>query len=79
MNCFDCSTDGRTTPAVGSCITCGAGICAAHLELITRELPHTNSPGGYTPKMTRTLTCASCASVLTGARSRPQQPAHLHQ
>ena len=77
MNCFDCSIHGRTTPALGSCTTCGAGVCADHMELDRRELAHTNGPGGYTPKVTRAFTCTVCASVLAGVRPPSPQPAHL--
>lgn len=77
MNCFDCSIYGQSTPALGACTTCGAGVCADHVELATQELAHTNSPGGYTPKFIRAFTCAGCASVLTRRKLMPQQPAHL--
>ena len=77
MNCFDCSTLGRSTIALGSCTTCGAGACADHVELDAHEVAHTSGPGNYTPKVTRAFTCSSCASALAGPlQPMAGQPAH---
>ena len=78
MNCFDCTNLGRSTTAVGTCTTCGAGVCADHVELDAHELAHTSGPGIYTPKVTRAFTCSICASVMSGLlQPLPGQPAHL--
>lgn len=77
MNCFDCSIDGRTTPSLGACTICGAGVCADHVELDAHEQAHTSGPGIYTPKVTRAFTCTTCAAVLSSQRPLPKQPARL--
>jgi hypothetical protein len=35
MNCLDCTSNDRATPAVGICHDCGAGICLDHA--VTRD------------------------------------------
>ena len=64
MNCFDCAQDGRTTPAIGTCMSCGGGVCTADVQLDAHELPHTGSPGNYTHRVTRSLICRTCAAVI---------------
>lgn len=65
MYCLDCSTDGRTSNAVGVCTTCGAGVCAEHLELDTHVTkPHTGVGASHEYR-TRAVTCAACAPVMT--------------
>lgn len=76
MNCFDCSIDQRITPALGTCLTCGAGVCADHVELDAHEGAHSSGPGNYTPTVTRVFTCTTCASVLDSRRPRTHEPAH---
>ncbi len=41
MNCLTCTTEGRSTVAVGVCPVCGAGLCAGH-----RAGERTHHPGG---------------------------------
>ncbi|WP_090478416.1 DUF2180 family protein [Nakamurella panacisegetis] len=65
MNCFECSASGLSVQAVGTCTSCGAGVCADHLHLDAHELAHTSSPGTYIPKFTRALTCNDCEKVLS--------------
>jgi hypothetical protein len=65
MNCFDCALAGRTTTAIGTCMSCGGGVCAAEVQLDVHELPHTGSPGNYTHRVTRSLICQTCAAVIT--------------
>jgi len=73
MNCLDCVTDHRTTPAVGACTTCGAGVCAEHLELDTKTVGHYAGVGNAHAYPTRAVTCSACAPVISalhhGARS----------
>lgn len=75
MNCFDCSIDRRTTPALGACTNCGAGVCAEHVELDAHEQAHTSGPGNYTPKVTCAFTCHECAAVLYQQAPLPRHPA----
>lgn len=77
MNCFDCSLDRRTTPALGACTICGAGVCAEHFEVDAHEQAHNSGPGNYTPKVTRAFTCNNCAAVLYNQRPLLKQPARL--
>ena len=77
MNCFDCSVSGQTTAAVGSCTTCGAGVCADHVELDAHELAHTSSPGNYTPKVTRAFVCSVCAAVLSDLHPQGKDTARV--
>jgi hypothetical protein len=63
MNCYDCALAGRNTPAVGTCVNCGAGVCAQDVQLAVHELPHPAGPGNYTHLATRSLTCQTCAAV----------------
>ena len=63
MNCYDCASTGKTTPAVGTCVNCGAGVCADDVQLAVHELPHPASPGNYTHLTTRSMTCRSCAAA----------------
>ncbi len=71
MNCYDCALAGRDTPAIGTCVNCGAGVCAQEVQLTVHELPHAGSPGNYTHLTTRSLTCQICAAV-----TRTPPPAH---
>ena len=39
MNCLDCELDGRpATPAVATCLDCGAAACADHLVIRQHRL-----------------------------------------
>ena len=64
MNCLDCSTEGRTSAAVGVCTTCGAGVCTSHLELDTHVIAPFAGVGSRREYPTRAVTCASCAPVM---------------
>lgn len=41
MNCLDCAADGRTTPAVAVCHTCGAAACPDHAVVREHHLTYT--------------------------------------
>jgi len=77
MNCFDCALSEKTTPAIGTCTTCGAGVCAADVALDIHELSYATSPGNHTPRMTRAITCKNCAGILAGTHPLLAQPAQL--
>jgi hypothetical protein len=65
MMCLDCSTQQRESAAVGVCTTCGAGVCRAHLELHTHVITPNTGVGATRHYLTRAVTCAECAPVLT--------------
>jgi len=65
MYCLDCSTDDRTSHAVGVCTTCGAGVCSSHLELDTHVIRPNVGVGTAHEYPTRAVTCAACAPVMT--------------
>ena len=65
MYCLDCSTDDRTSHAVGVCTTCGAGVCSSHLELDTHVIRPNAGVGTAHEYPTRAVTCAACAPVMT--------------
>jgi len=65
MFCLDCSIDDRTTPAIGVCTTCGAGVCSSHLELDTHVIRPFAGVGATREYPTRAVTCAACAPVMT--------------
>ena len=37
MNCYMCAQEGKETPALAVCITCGMGVCQEHL--VREDLP----------------------------------------
>ena len=64
MNCYDCMGDGRTTPAVAICTSCGAALCGDHTRLETQDHSQAATPGNPIHHRTRALICASCDGVL---------------
>jgi hypothetical protein len=64
MNCYDCIGDGRTTPAVAICTSCGAALCGDHVRLETRDHTQAATPGNPSHHRTRSLICTGCDSVL---------------
>lgn len=65
MFCLDCSADQKSTPAVGMCTNCGAGVCVSHLELDSHVITPFAGVGSSNPHVTRAVTCATCAPVMT--------------
>ncbi|WP_081978402.1 DUF2180 family protein [Cellulomonas carbonis] len=68
MNCFDCSQDGTTTPAVGVCSHCGAALCTGHVTACSKEVRHENGLGSPTvaDPAGRALCCTTCRDAGTG-------------
>jgi|SoiMetStandDraft_2_1073263.scaffolds.fasta_scaffold236982_2 hypothetical protein len=64
MNCFDCGTQGIREEAVGTCVSCGAGMCAAHARTEERQLEQHATPGNPVHASTRTLLCSTCDQVM---------------
>lgn len=67
MNCYDCIGDGRTTPAVAICTSCGAALCGEHTRLETQDHTQAATPGNPSHHRTRALICAGCDGVLRGS------------
>ena len=64
MHCYDCNVDGRVTPAVAICTSCGAGICGDHTRMQSQDRSQTATPGNPSPLHTRSLLCVNCDGVL---------------
>ncbi|WP_188317019.1 DUF2180 family protein [Solihabitans fulvus] len=66
MNCLDCTGAGRPAPAVGVCVTCGAGVCAscAHVgsKIVRHAAGFTSAAVGETE--IRTISCTPCYEAL---------------
>jgi hypothetical protein len=69
MNCYDCHQDGTTTPAIGICEQCGAGICPDHSTQDTQHHPMTLPMGRIVRPQMRQLVCTECHHAL----SQPEQ------
>jgi hypothetical protein len=64
MNCYDCTTRGKTEVAVAVCQRCGAGACRDCVRSHSRSLDQHGTLGTAHPGETRTLLCTPCATVL---------------
>jgi hypothetical protein len=65
MNCYDCSITGHDTPAVATCIHCGAGLCIEHAIVAPH---HLTRPGLINRLETveppaRLVHCETCAAA----------------
>jgi hypothetical protein len=70
VDCYDCATKGQHEPAVGTCVRCGAGLCATCVRLEEQRVEQHGTLGNPLAGATRTLLCASCDEVLADS--------HLH-
>lgn len=77
MICLDCTSQDRTTPAVGACTSCGSGICSAHARVTVHEYPQPSGPGIHTPHPVRALVCAGCAHAIGHSEPLLAQPAAM--
>jgi hypothetical protein len=76
MNCLDCASNDRVTPAVGICHDCGAGVCVDHAvtrahylkRILTIALEVAVEPPA------RILRCTVCSAAVdaASAANRPQ-------
>ncbi|MEU9247682.1 DUF2180 family protein [Streptomyces sp. NPDC048385] len=65
MNCLDCYSAARQTPAIGVCQQCGAAVCSQHAELTEQFLTCTK-PVYRTvavDKPVRRLLCRACTKA----------------
>ncbi|WP_199896520.1 DUF2180 family protein [Streptomyces niger] len=64
MNCFDCTQERKSVPAVAVCCHCGTGVCAEHLVLRTEEVHHDMGTGpSWGKRSARRATCPTCNSA----------------
>lgn len=77
MNCLTCSSSDVATPAIGSCTSCGAGVCARHARIDAHERTHVVSLGIHTPRVVRALICSTCAIVTQGSKPLSAETAAL--
>ncbi|MFD7923552.1 DUF2180 family protein [Streptomyces sp. NPDC059740] len=67
MTCYDCSQEGRQTPLVALCTSCGLGACARHVRVAS---PSVTRLVGVGTRMTvpapRRATCVTCSRVGVG-------------
>jgi hypothetical protein len=64
VDCYDCAGKGHTKPAVGACVRCGAGLCAACVRVEEERVEQHGTLGNPLAGTTRKLLCASCDEVL---------------
>jgi hypothetical protein len=64
MNCYDCTGNGHTTPAVGICTSCGAALCGHHTRREMHDQNQAATPGNPSHHRTRSLVCTNYDSVL---------------
>ena len=72
MDCFDCSTLGRSSDAGAVCADCGAGICPDHARVSPRWLTYTaviNRTVVVEPPA-RTIRCPACQAACDAAANR---------
>ncbi|MCZ7461943.1 DUF2180 family protein [Streptomyces sp. WMMC940] len=61
MNCYDCHSGGRTTPAVAVCHACGVALCGRHMYLETQEVHRDAGLGKTTGDVpARSVMCSVC-------------------
>lgn len=63
MRCLECHAEGRDSNAVGVCRTCGAAVCAHHVQTVTRSVRHGSLVGTPGEHQERTLLCPVCAEA----------------
>ncbi len=77
MNCLDCTSNDRETPAVGICHDCGAGICIDHAvtrdHFLKRILTIAQEVAVEPPA--RVLRCQVCSAAID-ALSEANRPKH---
>ncbi|MEV7035766.1 DUF2180 family protein [Streptomyces sp. NPDC093272] len=63
MNCLDCDSDGRQTPAIGVCRQCGVAVCGHHSKLSEQFLTCTKPLNRRVAveQPVRRLMCRACA------------------
>ena len=64
MNCYECATIHFVDrPAVATCASCGAAVCAQHAQVESRVLPQPASLGRPVVHEARVIACSSCQDL----------------
>jgi hypothetical protein len=76
MNCLDCTLAGATTPAVATCHSCGAAVCADHAVIQPHHLQRVVPLNRLVPiePPARVIACEVCAAAQNAAQHA--EPAH---
>lgn len=80
MNCFDCLLiEGKTTPAIGVCSSCGGGLCSKHavIEPVVVTVTSMGNPSTHRGHGRR-LHCSQCAASV-GLTTLPDHVAQAVQ
>lgn len=64
MNCYDCQLQGKTSPAVAVCTSCGSAVCADCVRAETLDRTSPATPGNPPHHTTRRMLCAGCDRAL---------------
>ena len=82
MNCLDCTLAGATTPAVATCHSCGAAVCADHAVIQPRYLQRVVPLNRLIPiePPARVIACEVCAAAQDAVQHpEPAQHRHFHR
>ncbi|MFZ3491953.1 DUF2180 family protein [Streptomyces sp. 5.8] len=63
MRCLDCHTAGKSSPTVGICQACGAGVCGTHARITLRTVRHGSMLAPPTETKARTIRCPVCTAA----------------
>jgi hypothetical protein len=65
MHCYDCSKEGKETPAVAVCVDCGAAVCPRHLVSEPEPVRRSMSTGRVWSRTdARRVLCQVCHGTL---------------
>lgn len=82
MNCLDCTLAGVTTPAVATCHSCGAAVCADHAVIQPHYLQRVVPLDRLIPiePPARVIACEVCAAAQDAAQYPvPARHGHFHR
>jgi hypothetical protein len=70
VNCLDCATNGKQTPAVGLCHSCSAALCLHHMEVVQYYLETSRPICGTAalPIAGRVILCRTCRKAVEQPR-----------
>jgi hypothetical protein len=78
VNCLDCTLAGTTSPAVATCYSCGAAVCADHAVIQPHHLHRIVALDRHVPvePPARLITCTTCTAAQHAAQH--PEPASRH-
>ena len=82
MNCLDCTLAGATTPAVATCHSCGAAVCADHAVIQPHYLQRVVPLNRLIPiePPARVIACEVCAAAEDAVQHpEPAHHGHFHR